>query len=181
MSYHANEAAALYLLKEIMPIVWHRRPDVELWIVGKDPSELLKSAVDSRVQLTGYVDDIRPYLRNSAISVSPVVYGSGIQNKVLEAMACATPVVATSQATAALDVVSGRDLVIADDAEAFGKEILNLLEHPRRRTAIGRQGRKFVEQNHSWDAVTAQLEQIYEAELRRGSSVEDEPSPSLIV
>lgn len=165
MSYHANVAAALHLLREIMPGVWSRCPDVKLWIVGKEPPRELKALANGRVHLTGLVDDLRPYLRGATVAVSPVVYGAGIQNKVLEALACATPTVATSRATAALDVIHGHELVIADQAESFSQAIVDLLEQPEKRTALGRQGRKFVEKNHSWDAITTQLEEIYGNEI----------------
>ena len=103
MSYHANIAMTLYLVREILPIVWATNPDVKLWIVGKDPSkELLALQKYQKILVTGRVDDIRPYLRQATLSVSPLLYGAGIQNKILEAMACGTPVVATPLAVSAL-------------------------------------------------------------------------------
>ncbi|HEX9018480.1 MAG TPA: glycosyltransferase, partial [Anaerolineaceae bacterium] len=89
MSYHANVAMALELVNKIMPIVWSRKPDVEVKIVGKDPpAAILELASNPRVVVTGTVPDIRPYLRQATIAAAPLAYGAGIQNKVLEAMAC---------------------------------------------------------------------------------------------
>ena len=91
----------------------------------------------------------------------PLVYGAGIQNKVLEAMACGTPVIANGRATAALSCKSGRDLVVADEAGEFSQKIVALLESPTYRNSIGQAGREYVEKNHSWDAVASKLEQVY--------------------
>ena len=103
MSYHANVASVLYLVHEIMPIVWRERPSVGLWVVGQSPTRAVQAlARDERVKVTGFVPDLRPYLAQAAVAVSPIRYGVGIQNKVLEAMAMGTPVVTSPRACQAL-------------------------------------------------------------------------------
>ena len=89
LSYHANVSAALHLVQEIMPIVWEKEPETIVQLAGKDPTRAIKAlaAADARVQVTGSVADLRPYLRQAALAVAPMLYGAGIQNKVLEAMA----------------------------------------------------------------------------------------------
>ena len=165
MSYHANITAALHLIQEVMPRVWAQRPDVQVWVVGKDPArELRQHATHDTphtVRITGTVPDIRPYLRRATIAVSPLVYGAGIQNKVLEAMACATPVVTTPQATGALRAIDGEHLLIARDAESFAQHILRLLSEPGLRRRIGRAARRYVERHHDWDQIVGDLERIY--------------------
>lgn len=166
MSYHANVTAALHLVHDIMPLVWARRPDTRVLIVGKDPAREVRALATSglahgRVEVVGGVPDLRPYLRGATIAVAPVVYGAGIQNKVLEAMACGAPVVASPRAASALAVQSGRDLVLAGGPAAFAQAVLELLDAPDRCAALGRAGRTFVETHHDWTAVAAQLEQIY--------------------
>jgi glycosyltransferase involved in cell wall biosynthesis len=96
------------------------------------------------------------------VAVAPLVYGVGCQNKVLEAMGCETPVVATARAIGALSATPGRDVVIADDPLPFAEAVLGLLESPARRREIGRAGRAYVETHHRWDRVAARLEGIYE-------------------
>lgn len=172
MSYHANVTAALHLVNDIMPLVWAQRPDVQVWIVGRDPSaEVRKLATNQpvlsgsdlrRVVVTGGVPSMPEYIQSAAIAVAPLTYGAGIQNKALEAMACGTPVVATRQATAALNVVSGRELLIADGAEAFADALLKLLADPVLRSQIGVMGRRYVETHHSWDTAVAALERLYQ-------------------
>ena len=101
------------------------------------------------------------FIQASTIAVAPLLYGAGIQNKALEAMSCGTPVVATSQATAALAIRPGEDVLVADGAEAFARAVLTLLDSPELRASVGAAGRRYVEQNHSWDAVCELLEAAY--------------------
>lgn len=162
MSYHANVTMALEFAEGIMPLVWARRPDVRVWIVGKDPPRKIRElGRHPNLSVTGTVGDIRPYLQGATLAVAPIAYGVGIQNKVLEAMACGAPVVATPQAVAALDVVADRDLVVAEDRTALAEAILVLLEDPEKRRRLSQAGRAYVEACHDWRAAGAQLESIY--------------------
>lgn len=172
MSFHANVTAVYYLLKEIMPSVWQQEPDVQVWLVGKAPPKEIRGLArgNDRVKVTGMVSDIRPYLRRASISVAPLTYGVGIQNKVLEAMACATPVVASPQAISALDVKEGRDVVVAKDPNEFAEEILRLLSDETACNAIGKNGRAYVSEKHDWGTIAFGLEAVYrEATQRHGN------------
>ncbi len=168
MSYHANVTAALHLVNDIMPHVWQHRPEVRVWIVGKDPTAEVRALAShgtpgqrGQVVITGTVPDIRPYLHRATLAVAPVPYGAGIQNKVLEAMACGTPTIASLQAASGLNVQPDEDLVVAEGPHAFAEQILALLNDLTRRTRIGVAGREYVEQHHSWEAAAGRLEQTY--------------------
>ncbi len=174
MSYHANITAALHLVNDIMPQVWAHSPDVKIWIVGKDPSPQVRAleqcgpvgqattaAEQQPVTVTGKVSDLRPYLQRATVAAAPIPYGAGIQNKVLEAMACAAPVIASPQASSALQIHDGHELLVAPDADTFAKAILRLLTDPVQQATLGRSGRTYVENHHSWHAVATQLEAIY--------------------
>lgn len=162
MSYHANITMALFVAQEVMPWVWDHRPDVKLEIVGKDPvREIRDLARNPAVRISGTVPDIRPYLQRATVAAVPIPYGAGIQNKVLEAMACATPVVTTPQALGAISAVPGRDLLVSPDARGIADEILMLMDDPAKQRAVGESGRLFVELNHDWNSIAAQLEGIY--------------------
>ncbi len=171
MSYHANVTAALHLVQEIMPQVWAHDPAVRVQLVGKDPPAEVRalaatiSAPPGAVVVTGAVPTMRPYLSRATIAVAPVLYGAGIQNKVLEAMACGTPVIASPAAASGLQAERGRDLLLAADASEFATAILTLLAQPERRTHMGQAGRAYVERVHAWDAVGAQLEHYYHAAM----------------
>ncbi|HSM57666.1 MAG TPA: glycosyltransferase [Candidatus Sulfomarinibacteraceae bacterium] len=163
MSYHANITMALHLVNDIMPLVWARQPETKLTIVGKDPPrEILSLAENPAITVTGTVPDMRVYLQRAAIAVAPLTYGAGIQNKILEAMACGTPVITTSQATSALSAVPGRDLLVANGAWPFAEAIVRLLQQPQQRAALGAAGLSYVRRRHDWAAVAGRLESIYE-------------------
>jgi glycosyltransferase involved in cell wall biosynthesis len=178
MSYHANVTAVVHFVNEVMPKIWSQLPDVRLWVVGKDPPREVRglgvpwsneNAVDGardhtrqlRVLVTGTVGDIRPFLRRATVAVAPTRYGVGIQNKVLEALACGLPVVATPEAVSALDVRSGRELLVARDANELATSVLALLRDPQLRSKLGREGRLLVERQHEWRSVARDLTQIY--------------------
>jgi glycosyltransferase involved in cell wall biosynthesis len=168
MSYHANVAMVVGFIEEIMPQVWANRPDVQVWVVGKDPSPGIQAfAQNPRVTVTGTVEDIRPYLKKATISASPVNYGVGIQNKVLEAMACETPVIASKQAVSALSVENGKEIIIADGPLDFAEKLGVLLDDPDRRGMIGKAGRRFVEKDHDWASGAARLEEFYAQAIRQ--------------
>lgn len=162
MSYHANVAMVHYLKGEIMPLVWEQKPDIRLWIVGKDPPAEIKAlARDSRILVTGAVPDIRPYLSRATLAVAPLRYGAGIQNKVLEAMASGLPVICSRQAAAALLHPEEEAFWIADGPQETSAAILKLLEQPQMREKLSKNGRHFVETYHDWNEITARLESIY--------------------
>ncbi|MFV9504557.1 MAG: glycosyltransferase [Oscillochloridaceae bacterium umkhey_bin13] len=162
LSYHANEAAALFLVRQVMPLVWAKQPATRVILAGADPGPRLRALTnDQRICVTGYVPDLRPYLHQATVAVAPIIYGVGVQNKVLEALASATPVVAARQATVALAAQPGRDLLVADDHHSFARAIGDLLARPARCAALGAAGRSYVEQHHSWVRSAEQLEACY--------------------
>jgi glycosyltransferase involved in cell wall biosynthesis len=177
MSYHANVTAALYLATQVMPQVWAERPGVKLVIAGsRPPAAITRLAADfpGRVEVTGYVADMAVPLRQAAIAAAPLLYGAGIQNKVLEAMACATPVVASVRATAALQVQPGVDCLVADTPHDFAGALLQLLGDAALRRQVGAAGRHYVTRHHDWDAIASQLETYY-AQGRRSSANARQP------
>lgn len=109
---------------------------------------------------------MRPYLAQAALAVSTVRYGVGIQNKVLEAMAMATPVVCSPQASSALAAQPGRDLLVGATPEAVAGHIVTLLGAPDQRAAVGAAGRRYVETQHTWDSAAARFEHLYEQAAR---------------
>jgi sugar transferase (PEP-CTERM/EpsH1 system associated) len=172
MSYHANAAAVSYMVREVMPLVWARRPGVRLEIVGKNPPRAICAlAKDDRVHVTGFVPDLRPYLARATVSVSPMQYSVGIQNKVLEAMAMGTPVVASSQACSALKVRNGTHLLVADDPATFAERVLRLLDDVALRREMAINGRNYVEERHDWRTIAHNLENIYAEVMERWRSL----------
>jgi glycosyltransferase involved in cell wall biosynthesis len=162
MSYHANVAMVLYLVDEVMPRVWAHMPEARLDLIGKDPPQEIQAlGADPRIRVTGYVADMRPYLAGAAAAAAPLTYGAGIQNKVLEAMACGTPVVTTPLAVTALAAVPGKEILVGANAELFAQEVLHLLQDRSFRRQVGEAGRAYVETHHDWQRVATLLEHIY--------------------
>ena len=158
MSYHANVSMVKFLVAEIMPRLWAKRPKVRLVIVGKDPTADVRALeADPRTTVTGTVDDIRPYLWRATVAVVPLVYGAGIQNKILEAMACGTPVVTTSRTLSSLGVTPGKELLVADGEDDFSQRVLDLLDDQVLQSRVGSAGANHVQVNHSWRAIAGKM------------------------
>jgi glycosyltransferase involved in cell wall biosynthesis len=188
MSYHANVATVLYLYREIMPLIWQQLPEATLTIVGSKPPKAIQVlARDPRVEVTGYVNDMRPYIRRAEVMLSPMVYSVGIQNKVLEAMALGTPVVVAAQAAEALEARPGRDLLVAETPQEFANATLRLMHDDELHSTLSQCGRRYVEEQHNWRVVTGRLIALYqrvagmhgEINVAQSSEVSYVPSMSL--
>jgi len=176
MSYHANSSMVIHFTKNVLPLIWAHRSDVRLCVAGKDPPrEIRRLADDPRIEVTGTVQDIRPFLRKASLAVAPLTYGVGIQNKVLEAMACALPVACSPQAVTALSAVAGRDIVVAENSGQMARVILDLLDNPDRMLQVGWAGRQYVEANHRWEEISHSLERVYEAAVCETREADEMP------
>ncbi|HEY6286907.1 MAG TPA: glycosyltransferase, partial [Ktedonobacteraceae bacterium] len=183
MSYHANVAAALNLYQKIMPLIWRQIPEATLTIVGSKPPKAIQLlGRDPRIEVTGYVHDMRPYIRRAEVMLSPMVYSVGIQNKVLEAMALATPTVVAAQAAEALEARPGQDLLVAETAPEFAEQTLRLMHDAELHATLSRCGRRYVEEQHNWRVVTDRLIDLYQraAVLRRGENATNGSEVSLM-
>jgi sugar transferase (PEP-CTERM/EpsH1 system associated) len=173
LAYHANQAAIRVLLGDVMPRVWARRPQARLLLVGADPPRALRAWVrraGPRVSLSGAVDDVRPWLARAAVAVCPLPYAVGIQNKVLEAMAMAVPVVASPLAAAALTSArAGRHLLVEAEPDRFAAAVVQLLDDPAAAARLGATGRAYVQAEHQWPHLVAQLEALYRDALAAGA------------
>ncbi len=166
MGYHPNSQAAAWFATNVFPAIKKRFADAEFVIVGSDPpSHILKLQDVPGITVTGFVDDIRPFLDSSTVAVVPMQVAVGVQNKILEAMAMALPVVATSISTRPL----GPDcpgVVQADGISDMIDGVSSLLDNPESAREIGRGGREKVVSDFSWKSSVARLEQVYEEVIR---------------
>ncbi len=162
MDYWPNIDAVSWFAREALPAIRAAAPDVMFCIVGSRPAPAVQRLAElPGVMVTGTVLDVRPYLAHAALCVAPMRIARGIQNKVLEAMAMARPVLVSPQALEGIDAVPGRELLLADDAAAFARAALDHLLTPG--PAIGAAARAKVELLYGWEgnlaAVSALLEQ----------------------
>jgi len=164
MDYGPNEDTALQLIDRVFPLVRESVPDAELLIVGRGASQALiqRAAERGRVTVTGFVEDVRPYLEKAALAAIPMRYGSGVQNKALEAMAMQVPVVTTPLVASGLRAGGEADVpvYIANDESEFAERIVYLLGHREELESKGLEGRRFVEANYDWSRNAARLERM---------------------
>ncbi len=174
MSWPANVEGIHFLLDKVWPSLAAARPNIRAVIIGRNPPSSLADKIrqrDLNVTLTGFVDDIRPYVARSHVYVIPLFVGSGTRIKAFEAMAMGRPVVSTSLGIEGLDVTDGEHFLRADSAEAFSRGILALLDDAALRTRISLAARELMEQRFSWNNVAAQFEAICLDALERRESV----------
>jgi sugar transferase (PEP-CTERM/EpsH1 system associated) len=158
MDYWPNVEGIRWFVTQVWPAVRRQLPDSRLYIVGNRPdAEVTRLAGANGVTVTGFVPDTRDYIAGAGVCIAPLRIARGIQNKVLEAMAMGKAVVATPDAFEGVQAVSGRDIVVAGDANAFAGEVLALLRDPSRAQGLGRHARQCVESSYSWERNLARL------------------------
>jgi len=160
MSYFPNIDAITYFVEEVWQKIKKKHNNVKLYVVGKNPTENIKRLDSDDIIITGLVESTVPFLKKSKLSIVPLRYGSGTRLKILESMACGTPVISTSLGCEGLDVTNGENIIIADTPDDFAQAVIQLLEYPGLRQSIGEIGEKFVERTYSLEANTAKLERL---------------------
>jgi polysaccharide biosynthesis protein PslH len=155
--FEPNVDAARYLIDHIAPLC---PPHLTFCLVGEDPPSDLRDRAgrDPRIRVTGYVEDLRPYLERCLAAVIPLRIGTGTRLKVLHAMAAGCPVIASRVGAEGLDVVDGEEIVIADSAMAFARAITHVESDRTFARSIGAAGRKRVEQSYGWTTIVAEFE-----------------------
>lgn len=158
--YH-NVDAVRWLAGDILPRVRERVPAATLRIVGAGRGDgVADLAALPGVTLDGFVPDLGTVLRQTAVSVAPLRFAAGVQNKVLDAMAGGRPVVTTPVVNMGIGAQDGRDLLLAEDAAGLAAQIVALLQDPPRRAAIGASARRFVAQHFTWQTAVARMRRI---------------------
>jgi len=166
MKYPPCVDAALFFCREILPLIRRTLNPVELWIVGRDPRPDVLRLDGDGVHVTGRVEDVIPYYRQSAVCIIPLRAGGGTRLKILEAMALGRPVVSTTIGCEGLEVVDGEHLLIADTPAQFAEKTIRLLTDKNLYRRITMNARKLVETRYDWDAIARQLLSTY-SELNR--------------
>jgi len=158
MDYWPNIDAVTWFASEMLPTLRQRWPQARFHIVGRSPSAAVRALAGEHVSVTGTVPDVRPYLQHAAVVVAPLRLARGIQNKVLEAMAMARPVVAASECVDAIDATPGEHLLQATDVASYVMQLDALLADPGRAAALGQVGRERVAAVYGWAGRLASLD-----------------------
>lgn len=158
MDYLPNIDAVAWFTAEVLPGILQRWPGVRFYIVGRSPAPGVLALASETVVVTGTVPDVRPYLQHAATVVAPLRIARGIQNKILEAMAMARPVIASAECAAAVDAEKGTELLIAVDPAEYMAEMSRVLDAPGTAIAIGHAARQRVVERYSWEAHLAAID-----------------------
>jgi sugar transferase (PEP-CTERM/EpsH1 system associated) len=158
LTYQANYDAAAYFLQDIFPRVRAQRPQARLRITGRtDGVDLSGLPLDGQVELTGYLDDIRPVVAGSSVAVIPLRIGGGTRLKVLEAMALGTPVVSTPKGIEGLDLRPGEHVLVGETPADFADAVSWLLEHPEQRAQMAASAAAHVQARYDWECIGAEF------------------------
>ncbi|MBI5356106.1 glycosyltransferase [Candidatus Collierbacteria bacterium] len=166
ISYIANSTAVIYFYKKIFPFIAEQFPNIKFKIIGASPPKtILNLAKDNRIEITGYVENLANSFNDVHVVVCPLIMGAGIHNKLMEAMALAKPVVATSLSCKNFNFKSGKELIIADKEIDFAESVVNLLRNPDLCQAIGFTARSYIEKHFRWEDKIEKLEKIYRGSI----------------
>jgi glycosyltransferase involved in cell wall biosynthesis len=173
MQYYPNVDAVLYFYKDIFHQIKRVVPNVRLYIVGKGPTRSVQALQqDPAVVVTGFVADLRPYLDRASVYVASLRIGSGVKNKILEAMAMGKAIVATPISVEGIDAVHGEHLIIAETPEMFALWTVQLLQDGNLRQQLGMNARRLIEERYSWARVAREYEGVYEQALQSSNRTE---------
>ena len=158
MSYPPNVEGAQRLVKSILPLVIESKPQVKVLIAGANPSSAVRSLASASVEVSGWVEDMRTAYADSHLFVAPMLSGSGMQNKLLEAMSMELPCVTTSLAAMPIGLTHGETAWIGNSDEEIAAAIIRLLDSSEDAEKLGKSGRQYVIEHYNWEASVHELE-----------------------
>jgi sugar transferase (PEP-CTERM/EpsH1 system associated) len=162
MDFRPNVDAVVWFCDEVLPRLQATRSDVEFFIVGREPHRRVQAlAAHPGVTITGFVDDVRPYIADAAVYVVPLRMGGGTRLKVLQAMAMAKPIVSTRIGAEGITAQPDEHLVVANHAAEFAQVTLDLLADPQRRAALGARARELAVGQYAWSRIVPRMEAVY--------------------
>lgn len=162
MDYHANIDGVVSFCRDVWPRLQERKPDLIFTIVGRDPAPSVRELVNlPGVDVTGTVDDVRPYYHEAIASIVPLKVGGGSRLKILESMAAGVPVVSTTLGAEGLNVIHSENIVIADSDSAMIAEVVRIIEDDGTRSQLVAAGRELVFKQYDWSTLGTSLFKSY--------------------
>ena len=163
MDYHANVEGVVKFARSVWPAVHRQKPELVFTIVGKDPAPTVRqlSSIEG-IEVTGSVDDVRPYYREAVAAIVPLNVGGGSRLKILEALAAGVPVVSTTLGAEGLHVRDGEDILIADGEDRLTKALINLVDDEKWRARLISGGHALVAERYDWARLGAKLFECYQ-------------------
>lgn len=157
MSYAPNVNAVIYIAKEIMPLLVKRKPDIQLLIAGATPSNAVKALASDNIHVSGWLDDIRDAYNEAEVFLAPLQIGTGLQNKLLEAMSMEVPCITSQLANNALQAKDREEILIGETPLDYVNAVFELLENEALRETIKKNGKEFVTKTYNWNAITKNI------------------------
>jgi glycosyltransferase involved in cell wall biosynthesis len=160
MSYLPNIVASEYIVNEILPKLIKRRPNIRIALCGANPPLRVRQLQNENVEVTGWVENIPKYYARSRIFIAPMELGTGLQNKLLEAMAMKIPCITSPLASMPLQAVLQKDIIVCASASEYVHAVETLLSQPQQYQSIAENGYKFVRENYNWERTTQILNDL---------------------
>ncbi len=175
MEYYPNEQGMVYFMESVFPLILKQVPDARIAIVGARPSARVKQWASTQVEVTGYVDDVRPYLARAQVVIIPLWIGGGTRLKALEAVAMKKSIVSTSVGCEGIGFTNGKDIMIADTPEAFATAVIRLFRDAGLRESLAEEAYTNLLPAYRWSAVGGKLDEAYRlAKFTRGVKQDDD-------
>lgn len=166
----ANVLMIQRIIKEILPLIRIKIPDVVFNIVGAYPPKEILSYASNNIKIHTNVPDMIPYLQNSALFLHPHSGGTGIQNKLLEAMSCGLPVVTTPTGIQGIHAENGKNVLVGKNNEELANHVISILENPQQANEISLNARKLIVEKHSWEYVFHSLDLILDELMNKNQT-----------
>jgi glycosyltransferase involved in cell wall biosynthesis len=167
MDWRPNQDAAVYFVTEMFPLLQEICPSIKVCFVGRNPPQHVRALNEVEgIEITGTVDDVRPFIDRAAVYIVPLRIGGGSRLKILEAMAMKKAIVSTTVGAEGLDVTDGRDILLADSPEKFVKQIAKLIADRDLNLRLGEAGRRLVEAKYGWDGLADKLSNFLQRVVR---------------
>jgi glycosyltransferase involved in cell wall biosynthesis len=163
MSYFPNEEAVILFARQVLPLIQQSIAEARFLIVGRNPGPRVRELAKLKgVEVTGFVPDVRSWLAKAKVAVAPFTIAAGIQNKILEAMSCGLPVVATPRAAQGLSRRVANTVDTGHTATELASRVIVLLRDPNHARSKGMDGRRLVREDYSWDSTLKRLLELVE-------------------
>jgi glycosyltransferase involved in cell wall biosynthesis len=157
LGWRPNVDGALWLARNVWPLVRAVRPDARLLLVGRKPASAVRDLAGPDVEVTGTVPDVQPFLARARCTLAPLLAGGGSRLKILESLAAGRPVVSTRVGAEGLDDLVARGIVVADDPRSFADAVIALLDDANLAERLGKEGHNIIAKHHTWDKTLAPL------------------------
>lgn len=161
MGYLPNQDGIMFFLDEIYPLIKNEIPEAKIYVVGSRPPERLQKYATEDVIITGFVDDVRPYIDRSSVYVVPLNMGSGTRLKVLEAMSMEIPIVSTSIGCEGIEIKDGENILVRNEPQEFANAVIELMRNKKLANDLVKEGHELVKNKYDWSVICKEIDRAF--------------------